>query len=81
VVDKAILERTRKVIADLLKMPAAKVTDTAHMVKDLGMVSVQSVELIAALEEEFDVEIDLDEVAEIFTTQEAAEWIENHLNK
>jgi len=79
--DKKILERTRKVIADLLKIPVAKVTEKAHMVKELGMVSVQSVELIAALEEEFDIEIDLDEVAEIYTAKEAADWIEGHFKK
>ena len=80
-VDKSILERTRKVVADLLKAPVAKVTDKAHMVKELGMVSIQSVELVAALEEEFDVEIDFDEVAEIYTAREAAEWIEKQLKK
>ena len=73
------LERTKKVIADLLKIPVVKVTEKAHMVRELGMVSIQSVELIAALEEEFDVDIDPDEVAEIFTATEAADWIENHL--
>ena len=49
------------------------------MVQELGMVSIQSVELIAALEEEFDVDIDQSEVAEIFTAKQAAEWIEPHL--
>jgi acyl carrier protein len=36
------------------------VTDNSHFVRDLGMESIQSVELIAALEEEFDCEIDED---------------------
>ncbi|MBN1808522.1 MAG: acyl carrier protein [Planctomycetes bacterium] len=78
-VDSNVLERTRKVVADLLKLPEAKVTDDAHMVQELGMVSIQSVELIAALEEEFDIEIDQDEVADIFTVKEAAEWVEGVL--
>jgi len=53
-----VAERCRKVIAELLKVPAGKVTPEAHFVRDLGMESVQSIELIAALEEEFDIEID-----------------------
>jgi acyl carrier protein len=55
-----VADRTRKVIAQLLKVPVQKVTDNAHFVRDLGMESIQSVELIAALEEEFDCEIDED---------------------
>jgi acyl carrier protein len=55
-----VAERCRKVIAELLKVPAGKVTPEAHFVRDLGMESVQSIELIAALEEEFDIEIDAD---------------------
>jgi len=55
-----VAERCRKVIAELLKVPVGKVTPEAHFVRDLGMESVQSIELIAALEEEFDIEIDAD---------------------
>lgn len=73
------VQRTRKVIADLLGIPEPQVTEEAHFVKDLGMESVQSVELIAALEEEFDIDIDQDEVADIFTLPEAADWIEKQL--
>ena len=55
-----VAERCRKVIARLLKVPAERVTPQANFVRDLGMESVQSIELIAALEEEFDIEIDTD---------------------
>ena len=73
------IQRTRKVIADLLNIPEAQVTPDAHFVRELGMESVQSVELIAALEEEFDIDIDQDEVGDIFTLAEAADWIEKQL--
>lgn len=56
----ATADRVRKVIAQLLKVPVEKVVDGAHFVRDLGMESIQAVELLAALEEEFDVEIDED---------------------
>ena len=74
-----VTQRTKKVVADLLSIPEAQVTPEAHFVKELGMESVQSVELIAALEEEFDIDIDQDEVADIFTLTEAADWIEKQL--
>ena len=74
-VDEAVQGRVRRVVAELLKVPEAKVTPTAHFVRDLGMESVQSVELIAAFEEEFDLDIEQDEAAEIFTLERAAEWL------
>ena len=80
-VDESVLERARKAVADLLEIPVEKVTDTAHFVKDLGMESVQSIELIAALEEEFDIEIEQDEVASIFTVEGASAWIDAAIRK
>src|SRR5512135_2091360 len=53
-----VADRCRKVIAGLLKVPVERVTPQAHFVRDLGMESVQAIELIAALEEEFDISID-----------------------
>jgi acyl carrier protein len=69
-------DRTRKVIADLLKVPVEKVTDEANFVRDLGMESIQSVELIAALEEEFDVEIDEDRAGGNDTVGKAVAYME-----
>ncbi len=69
-------DRTRKVIADLLKVPPEKVTDEAHFVRDLGMESIQSVELIAALEEEFDLEIDEDRAGANDTVGKAVTYME-----
>jgi len=53
-----VAARCRGVIARTLKVPIDRVADQAHFVRDLGMESVQVVELIAALEDEFDIEID-----------------------
>ncbi len=69
-------DRTRKVIADLLKVPVEKVTDEANFVRDLGMESIQSVELIAALEEEFDLEIDEDRAGANDTVGKAVAYME-----
>lgn len=69
-------DRTRKVIVDLLKVPLEKVTDEAHFVRDLGMESIQAVELIAALEEEFDLEIDEDRAGSNDTVGKAVAYME-----
>ena len=72
----SIADRTRNVIADLLKVHRDAVTDEAHFVRDLGMESIQQVELLAALEEEFDVEIDEEETAQNVTVGMAVEYME-----
>ena len=77
----SVRERVRKVVAALLKISEAKVTPSVHFVRDLGMESVQSLELIAAFEEEFDIEIDESEVASIFTVEAAAKWIDEVIRK
>ena len=53
-----IHDRSVQVIARTLKVAPARVTDDARFIEDLGAESMQSVELIAAFEEEFDIDID-----------------------
>lgn len=77
----SVQERVRSVVAALLKIPEAKVTPSVHFVRDLGMESVQSLELIAAFEEEFDIDIDESEVAGIFTIEAASKWIDEIVHK
>jgi len=74
-----VAERCRKVIAGLLKAPLERVTPQASFIRDLGMESVQSVELIAALEEEFDVEIDEDRAQNNDTVGKAIAEVERLL--
>lgn len=68
-------ERVRKVIATVLKVPLERVVPQAHLVRDLGMESIQSIELIAALEEEFNVEIDGDKVGDVLTPEKAIAYM------
>lgn len=49
--------RTRQVVADHLDQPREKVTTAARYVEDLGADSLDNVEIVMALEEEFDIEI------------------------
>ena len=71
-----VAERVRKVIANILKVPLERVVPKAHFVRDLGMESTRSVELIAALEEEFNVEIDTDNVGDILTVEKSIAYMQ-----
>jgi acyl carrier protein len=53
-----VADRVRRVVARTLKVDQARVTDKARFVEDLGAESMQSVELVAAFEEEFDIDMD-----------------------
>lgn len=72
---KTVAERIKKVTAKILKVDEAKITPESHFVKDLGAQSIQSVELVAAFEEEFDIEMDEDEALEVKTVGDAIEYI------
>lgn len=73
-------ERIKNVVAETLRVDLANVEINSRFVEDLGAESVQSIELVAAFEEEFD--IDMDEVAalQIKTVGDAVTFIEKHLS-
>lgn len=71
-----VAERVKKVTARLLKVDPAKVTPKSHFVRDLGAESIQSIELVAAFEEEFDIEMDQDEALAVQTVGDAVAYIE-----
>jgi len=71
----SIAERVRAVVAKQLKVDLDKVTDSAQFVADLGADSLQSMELIAAFEDEFDIEMDEDEAVKVKTVGAAIEFI------
>ena len=60
----------------MLKVPVADVKDDSHFVRDLGAESIQSIELVAAFEEEFDIEMDQDEALSVETVGAAVAYIE-----
>ncbi|MEG4108086.1 acyl carrier protein [Microcoleus sp. S13_C5] len=68
-------EKVKAVVAKQLEVDASEVTINANFANDLGADSLDAVELIMAIEEEFDIEIP-DEVAEqISTVQQAVDYI------
>lgn len=69
-------DRLITVVAQTLKVDAARVTDDARFVEDLGAESIQSVELVAAFEEEFDIEMDEEAALAVKDVGKAIEYID-----
>ena len=69
------LKRVIDVTADLLKIDTSAIKEESRFVEDLGAESIQSIELVAAFEEEFDIEMDEDEALGVKTVGDAAEFI------
>ena len=67
--------RVKDVIARTLKIETGNITNDARFVEDLGAESIQSVELVAAFEEEFDIEMDDEEALGVKTVSGAVEFI------
>ena len=62
-------------------MNAEEVTDEASFIDDLGADSLDTVELVMALEEEFDIEIPDEDAEKITKVKEAIEYIKKHSKK
>lgn len=74
-----IVEKVKGIIVEQLGVDEEEVTLKASFTDDLGADSLDNVELVMALEEEFDVEIPDEEAEKITTVQEAVKYIEEHL--
>jgi len=70
-----VRERVVRVVAETLKTDGVSMTDESRFVEDLGAESMQSVELIAAFEEEFDIEMDEQEAMDVKTVGKAVDFI------
>lgn len=72
----SIEERVAEIVADQLGVEKEKITRESHFVNDLGADSLDQVELVMELEEEFDLEIPDDEAEKIQTVGQAIGFIE-----
>ena len=70
-----IEERVKKIVAEQLGVKGDEVTNSASFVEDLGADSLDTVELVMALEEEFETEIPDDKAEKITTVQEAIDYV------
>ncbi|MDP7551992.1 MAG: acyl carrier protein [Nitrospinaceae bacterium] len=76
----SVEEKVKEIIVDQLGVDDKQVTATASFIDDLGADSLDTVELVMALEEEFDIEIPDDEAEKIAKVQDAIEYIKNRTN-
>ncbi len=70
--------RVKKIIIEQLGVKEEQVTNEASFVEDLGADSLDTVELVMALEEEFELEIPDEDAEKITTVQQAIDYIASH---
>ncbi|MEO5341023.1 MAG: acyl carrier protein [Magnetococcus sp. MYC-9] len=74
-----IAARVKKIVIEQLGVDAGQVTEAANFVDDLGADSLDTVELVMALEEEFGCEIPDEAAEKIVTVRQAIAFIEEHM--
>ena len=74
----SIEERVKKIIVEQLGVKEEEVKPEASFIEDLGADSLDTVELVMALEEEFDIEIPDEEAVKITTVQSAIDYVQNN---
>jgi acyl carrier protein len=77
--EQEILDKVQKIVADQLSVEPEKVKPEASFANDLGADSLDTVELVMALEEEFDIEIPDEAAEQIATVQSAVDYISNQV--
>jgi acyl carrier protein len=75
--ESEIFEKVQKIVAEQLGVETSAVVPAASFANDLGADSLDTVELVMALEEEFDIEIPDEAAEEIATVQSAVDYISN----
>lgn len=75
----SIEERVKKIVAEQLGVKEEDIQNSASFVEDLGADSLDTVELVMALEEEFETEIPDEDAENITTVQHAIDYVESHL--
>ncbi|MBN1503425.1 MAG: acyl carrier protein [Candidatus Eisenbacteria bacterium] len=74
-------DRVKQIIMDQLGVSADQVTSQASFIDDLGADSLDTVELVMALEEEFDIEIPDEDAEKMKTVQDALDYLKKHVGE
>ena len=74
----ADLAKVKAIVAEQLGVDEAEITEEASFIDDLGADSLDTVELVMALEEEFGIEIPDEDAEKIGTVKDALAYIEEH---
>jgi acyl carrier protein len=75
----SVVEKVKKIIADKLSVDMEEVVPEASFVDDLGADSLDLVELIMTMEEEFDIDIPDEDAEKMVTVKDAIEYTQSHL--
>jgi acyl carrier protein len=78
-VAETVLERVKKIIVDQLGVNEDQVVQDASFVDDLGADSLDTVELVMALEEEFGIEIPDEDAEKIKTVSNVVDYVNDHI--
>jgi len=73
-----VSEKVKSIIVEQLGVDEEEVTEEAAFIEDLGADSLDTVELVMALEEEFNIEISDEDAEKITTVKDAVQYIEAH---
>lgn len=76
-----IEQRVKKIVAEQLGVNEADIKNESSFVDDLGADSLDTVELVMALEEEFECEIPDEEAEKITTVKQAVDYVVNNVKK
>ena len=76
---EAVADRVRAIIAEQLGVKLEEVTDAASFIEDLGADSLDTVELVMALEEEFGIEIPDEDAEKMAAVGDAIKYIESKI--
>lgn len=74
----ADMDKLKKIIAEQLGIEESEITPESHFIDDLGADSLDTVELVMALEEEFGTEIPDEDAEKILTVGDVAKYIDDH---
>lgn len=80
IMNSDVQQRVKKVIAKVLKIDEANISDDANFIFDLGADSMQSMELVGAFEEEFDIEMDEEKALEVQNVSDAVAFISQYID-
>jgi acyl carrier protein len=76
-----LLQKIKVIVADKLSIGEDQVTEEASFIDDLGADSLDTVELVMALEDEFDMDIPDEDAEKLTTVGNAMEYVLGHLGK
>jgi acyl carrier protein len=74
----SVEQRVREIVAEQLERDVNEVTNTASLIDDLGADSLDVVELVMKMEEEFGIEIPDEEAEKIKTVNDVIQYIQTH---